>query len=129
MAKPNPADLPALQLNGDGYNGLRHGLPARHTRLLAANVALIDLNDTAQVVSIRAHHRSAEFVEPSPRGLVAPQPQDALDPERIGTVLLAGDLPGSEEPQAKGSTGTMKDGSRRDGRMFLAAWANKQPPR
>ena len=40
-------------------------------------------------------------MEPCPGGLVAAEPKGALEAERAGPVLLAGDLPRAEEPVAQ----------------------------
>jgi hypothetical protein len=53
------------------------------------------------LIPIGSDHGPAELVEPSPGRLVAPKPHGPLAPERVGPVLLAGHLPGNEEPLAQ----------------------------
>ena len=62
----------------------------------------IDLHGAGQQVTVWTNHRAPEAVEHRPRRLVARQPQNALQPQGADALLLAGDVPGGGEPNAKG---------------------------
>jgi hypothetical protein len=47
-----------------------------------ANVALLDLDGAREYFAAGEHHRSAQLVQPHPRGLIATQPKDALQAQR-----------------------------------------------
>jgi len=128
LREPDPAVAAGfVQLQGDGHDGLGVGLTARYTLLLATDVGLVDLDQTRQQVTVRAHHRSAQLVLDRPRGLVAAQPEDPLEPERAGTELLVGDVPGGREPGRQRSARLVEDGARRH-RGLVAARSAGQPP-
>ncbi len=58
---------------------------------LPPTVGLVDLDTPAEPLTIRAHHRDTKAVQHHPRGLVAAEPERALQPERAETLLLAGE--------------------------------------
>lgn len=71
-----------LDLHGDRNNHLGLGLAAVNAALDATHVSVIDLDVTGQSLAARADHRRAVAVQHRPRGLVEPQSQRVLDPQR-----------------------------------------------
>ena len=67
---------------------------------LGADLRLVHLDAPSQPFPLGTHHGSPKFVEPRPRGQVAPQAENLLDCDRAGSGLLAGDLPDGSKPQS-----------------------------
>ena len=76
-----------FQLTASGDAGLR-----------PANPGVIELDVAMERLAGRIHHRSAQLVEHHPRGLIAPQPELMLDPERRDTALVSGHQVRRPEP-------------------------------
>lgn len=109
-----PEALRFAHLHGDGHNGLLVRLASMSPFFLAAHVALVDLHDSRQAIAARPNHRTAELVEPRPGGLIAVNTEHPLEGQGVGSVLVAGDLPGGDEPQLERLTGSLEDRSGRD---------------
>src|SRR5712692_7962885 len=56
-------------------------------------------NPATQPIPVWPDHRPPQLVQPGPGRLVAPQSQNALQAERTGTILLAGDVPHGAKPR------------------------------
>ena len=127
--QPYSPDLASVDLGGDRDDGLLDRLAAPHSSLHAPDIALVHLHNAAQLVAIRSDHGPAELVEPDPRCLVASQSEHALEPESIGSVFLARELPGSEKPQTQGRARAVEHGSRQHRGLPSTVWADETPPR
>src|SRR5271157_953517 len=64
----------------------------------AANVCLIDFDGSGQLLSPRAHHRTTQFMEPSPRCIVAAKSENSLQTESACSMLLACQKPYGQKP-------------------------------
>lgn len=78
-----------MNLHGNRYNRHLFGFTAPNTRLFSANIGFIDLDLSAEAIAIWAHHRVSHLMQPSPRRLIAAEPNYPLKAECITTVLLA----------------------------------------
>src|SRR3989442_414655 len=67
----------------------------------AAEVALVDLYFTGELVAAGRDHRPPELVQPGPGGLVRAERERVLQAERADAVFLVGDVPGGREPERK----------------------------
>jgi hypothetical protein len=109
MLKADAAEPPAILLGCYGDDGLALGFSASRARFRAANIGFVNLNSTGQQVPTRPNYRAAQLVQPSPRGLVAAEPQLPLQAERADSVLLAGNEPHRQEPYPQRLAGTLED--------------------
>src|SRR6266545_3742849 len=71
----------------------------------------------------RAGPYPTELVQPGPGGLVAPDPQLALQPQGAHPVLLARDQPHGPEPHRQRLAGALEDRARDHRRLVVAAGA------
>jgi hypothetical protein len=85
-------------LSGDYNQGLPFRLTAPNALFWAAKIGFVNLNSSNKAVAPKSNHCAPQFVNPSPCSLVATQTQDALEPERISTGLLARYKPHSLKP-------------------------------
>src|SRR5215469_1707083 len=92
----------------------------------SAQVSLVHLDPTAQLVTARSHHGPSQFVQPCPGGDVAAQTQNALQPQRTGSVLLRRHPPDSPEPQGQRFPGILEDRTRRQRHLVFAASTDQQ---
>ena len=113
------ADLAVVHLNGDDDDRPVDRRAARDAGLFLAQVGLIDLDVTSELVPVGSDHRPPQFVQPAPSGVIASQAQGALQTQRAGPRFLARDFPGGQEPQPQ-LPRTLEDGARR-GRDLTSA--------
>ena len=92
-----------------------------------AQKGLIDLYGTAEPLSIWAHHRPPEFVQPGPGRLVASEAQDSLQAEGAYSVLLVGEIPDRLEPDPERFAGPLEERPCRGRRLTLALGAAHEP--
>src|ERR1700724_1865066 len=78
--------------------------------ILAPNPGFVDFDWALQSLSVGTDHRRAEFVEPGPGRLVAPQAKYLLKGVSAGSVLLAGHQPDRLEPESERLARVLKDG-------------------
>jgi len=123
---PDAAHSLVRFLHGDRNQGLLFGLSARHPLLDPAQVRLVDFDGTRQPIAPRPHHRPPQLVQPSPRRLVAAQPQDLLEPLGARPGLLAGHPPPSAEPRGQRGPGVLKDRAGRHRGLSSAGRAVKE---
>ena len=64
----------------------------------------------ARQLTLGTHHRSAQLVQPRPRGLIGTQAQHVVQILRRGSVLLRGHQPDRGKPRAQRRTRAVKDG-------------------
>ena len=66
-------------------------------------------------------------MQPCPRRLVASQPQESLNRQSAGSVLLVGDMPHRPEPEQQRKSAAIKDRPRRHRRLSPTPPAKPQP--
>ena len=133
-AQPNPSEAFGLQ-QLDGQNDQHLGRPVlaahRGEGLLAigdGEVGLIDLDLALQAVPIGAHHGPAKPMQHGPGGLVAAQPQHALQAQSADALLLVGQVPRRGQPHTQRRAGLVEDGAGSDGALVGAAAAHQAQP-
>ena len=90
MAQPSTAEAArTVHLHRDGHDRLRLRLPARHAGLLAADVALVDLDSAGEAVAVGGHHRRAQPMQHRPPGLIAAQPSARCSPSALALCFCA----------------------------------------
>jgi hypothetical protein len=110
VLEPDPPEsLGTHDLHSDRDDRLGLRLAPADTALQATDVPLVDLDVTAQPLTMRTNHRDPIAMQHRPRGLVRAQPERALNPQRRDPVLLTGHLPCRREPQLKWGPSAMKD--------------------
>jgi hypothetical protein len=128
MTHTDPPDLlTRLKLDRQQHQGLPLCSPTPFPRLFAAHIALVGFHETGQAITSRTHHGPPQLLQPCPRRLVTTQPQESLDRQSAGPVLLVGDLPHRPKPQRQGKSAAIKDRSRRHGRLPPTPPAKPQP--
>ena len=115
-AHPHPAEAAVIALDGDHDQRLAVQATPAPTRFHPADKGFVDLDRPAQQLATGQHHRAAQLVQPRPRGLVAPEPEHPLQPERADPVSLIHDVPHRRKPAPQRQTAAVKDRPRRDRR-------------
>src|ERR1035441_3029082 len=92
---PNPV---SIFLRSNHNQRLASRLTSPNALLFATPVCLVHFHHSGEAVPPRPHHGTPQFMQPSPRGVVAPQAQNPLEADSAGTVLLAGDCPHRPKP-------------------------------
>jgi hypothetical protein len=117
-----------MNLHSNGYNRLLFGFTAANARLFSANIGFIDLDLSGKAIAIRTHHRVSHLMQPSPRRLIAAEPNHPLKAECITPVLLARYMPHRLKPRTKRFSTTFKKRTRSHRRLTLTNSASKQSP-
>ena len=110
-AQADAADALAVLLGGNRDNGLALDLPAPLVLFRAAHIGFVRFHRATEAIPPRADHRPAQLVQPRPGGLVAAEPQRALQTEGADAVLLAGDEPHGHEPGPERLARAFEDGA------------------
>jgi len=108
------------------FEGLPHSPSATFTRLLAANVCLIDFHCAFKSISIRSYHGMTQLVQPHPSGSVTSQPQRPLKPKGADPMFLIRHIPHSPEPNVQRFSRILKDGAGRHRSLQAAFLAVEQ---
>jgi len=90
-AQSDPAEPSLLDSHGNCNQSLGFRLTAGSSGMHTTDIRFIHFNVSRQSIALRAHHRSPQLVQPGPRRLVAAEAQHALQAQRAGAGLLAGD--------------------------------------
>src|SRR5512132_2174842 len=98
MSHADTTDPLSIFLRSIHTQRLASPLTSSNALLLAAPVCLVHFHHPGEAIPPRSHHGTPQFMQPSPRGVVAPQAQHPLEPDSAGTVLLAGDCPHRPKP-------------------------------
>ena len=112
LSKPNPSDSRTIQLSRNYNQRLSCCSTTPFSSLFASDVRFIDFHNAPKPVPSRPDHRSAEFVQPCPRGTIAAETEDALQPQRIRPIFLTRNMPDCSEPKIQRLLRVLKDGSR-----------------
>ena len=121
--RPRPAPFSCRSHCNQGFT---LGLSAENTFFLAAPVGFIDFHYATQPLPPRTYHRPPQLVQPRPGRLVAAQPENALQTQRAGPVLLRGHVPDRPEPQPQRFARVLED--RAGGHRRLPPAAGALPP-
>jgi hypothetical protein len=114
MSQTGPSDgIAWRKLDRQQHPSFPSGSPTPLARLFAAQITLLRFDDTFQAVPPRTNHRPAQLVQPSPRRLVAPQPQQPLDGQGARPVLLVRHLPPRAKPPRQRQAAALQDRSDR----------------
>jgi hypothetical protein len=103
--------------------------PPRHARVFPAFLPrhrFLHFDHTRQPIAAWSHHGPTQLMQPSPRRFIAAQPQDALQPFRAGSVLLAGYPPDRPKPRHQRRARSRKNGPHLDRHLILAPRAVEQ---
>jgi len=109
--QPNSTDTLSIHLSGNGYESLLAYVATAPALFDAPYEGFIDLNVARKLIATRAHHRPPQFMEPSPRCLIAAETQDSLESQGAGAVLLGDHPPHHLKPQAQGLPRSMEEGA------------------
>ena len=113
---PNPPEaFRRVNLHRNCNNCLRLRISSSPSLFFPADIAFIDLDNTAQAFTAWPHHCASQLVQPSPRRLIAAEAEDTLKPQRTGAVLLTRYIPHGAEPSDQGQTGVLKNCSGSNG--------------
>ena len=105
---------------------------APRPRLLPLSLPPTNVSSTstpsAQPVPTWPDHRPSQLVQPGPCRLIAPQPQDALQSQNAGAVLLAGYEPDGQKPGPQRGPRSLEYRPRHDRDLFATISAMQVPP-
>jgi len=121
--QPDSAGPLSIHLNGNGDGGLLADVTTSPARFDASHKRFVDFDLARELIATRAHHRSPQFVEPHPGGLIATEPQDPLQPQGTGAILLSDHPPHHLKPQTQGLAGPVEDGPGCSGCLVTARHA------
>jgi len=96
----------------DGNNRFPLSTSPTDLRPTASNICLINFNGSGQLISARAHHRTAQFMKPNPRCIVAAKAENSFQTESASSMLLACHKPHGKKPSSQGFVSLMKQCSR-----------------
>src|SRR5579859_7302421 len=122
------SDTASLFLSRNYNQGFLFGFATSHAFLQPAQKGFIDFHGPSQPFTARPDHRPAQFMQPSPGRLVAPQAQYALQPQSTDAVLLRRYPPHRPKPKGERGVGILEDRSGRH-RHFAAAIRTAPPHR
>ncbi len=117
---PHSSGAAVAGFYGDRDQGFAVGAAPAPARFDAADDRLVDLDRAREQFAAGADHRAPELVKPRPRGLIAAQAQDALQPERADALLLIDDVPDGREPTRQRRPRAGEDRARRHRRLAAA---------
>src|ERR1700683_3277536 len=107
------SDTASLFLSRHYNQGFLFGFPPPHAFLQPAQKGFIDFHGPRQPFTARPDHRPAQFMQPSPGRLVAPQAPYALQPQSTDAVLLRRYPPHRPKPKGERGVGILEDRSGR----------------
>ncbi len=108
-------------LHSDLHDRLVCRAAATTARRWSSEHRLVDLDDTSQPLTSRAHHRCPVAVQHRPRSLLGPDREGPLETQCGDPMLLADHHPGRREPHCQRRTRSVKDRVRRSGHTTTTA--------
>ena len=114
-----------LYLDGNHHNRLFDRFAAFGAVFLPSNIAFVNLHASTQPIPAGTHHRPAKLLKLGPGRRVAFQIQYSLEPERVGPVLLSGQLPHRQEPNLQRLARALEKRSRGQPRLRMTVWAQQ----
>ena len=104
--------LGRINFNSDNHNLFAFAATSSlASHVATANVGLVNLNTSVELISTRTHHGAPHFVQPCPCSLITSQTKNALQPQSTRSVFLAGHKPDGSKPRSQRHPCTFKDGS------------------
>src|ERR1035437_2921494 len=116
----DPADLAAILLCRNENQRLLAMFAALRALLRGAPLHLIHLHASRQPIPARPNHRPTQLVQPRPSRLITAQPQDSLQVQCTGAILLRRHPPDSSEPHRQGLMRILEDRACRHGGLIAA---------
>ena len=113
-------------LRGDDHQGLALGTATTVALLQTADECFVDFDPACKSVSIRANHRSTQFVQPSPCRLVTPKTHDTLNSKSTRSIFLTSHPPHRTKPKCQRLANVLKYRSRRNRRLKLTVTADQK---
>ena len=92
----------------------------------AAYVGLVHFHSTLEPITAWSHHGPTKLVQPGPGSEVAPQSQNALQPQGTGSVLLRRYPPDRPKPQDQWFARVLKNRPGRQRCLMLASRADQK---
>ena len=121
-------DSVAVLLGRNEDQRLPHSSSATFTRLLTANVCLIDFQDAFQSITSRSYHSMTQLVQPNPSSSITSQPQCSLKPKGADPVFLISHVPHSPKPNRQRFSRILKDRAGRYRSLQSTSFTEKQSP-
>jgi len=90
------------------------------------DVCFIYFNLSGQLIPSGAHHRTTQFMKPSPCSIVTAETKDPFQSESTGSMFLTRHKPHSKKPRPKWFMTAMKQSSRTNGRLPLTFSAKEK---
>src|SRR5215472_2570429 len=115
------SDTASLLLSRNYNQGFLFRSATSHAFLQPAQKGFIDFHGPSQPFTARPDHRPAQFMQPSPGRLVAPQAQHPLQPQSAHAILLRGHPPHRLEPNRQRGVRVLEDGSGRQRNLAAAS--------
>src|SRR5208337_1800019 len=91
------------------YPGLAVGFPPVHAKFFATDESLINFDRTHKDIAAVTYRAPLELMQPSPRRLIAPEPELPLQTFSASTRLLCRNPPHGTQPFSKRFTRPMKE--------------------
>lgn len=126
MNQPNSTNVVSILLCSNDNQGFPRRTAPTFPGLFTPNIGFIHVNLPRQKLPIRANHRTAEFMQPTPRGLVTPKTKDSLKSQGAGTTFLTRHMPHCTKPHHQRQSAILKDCARSYRYLTPAIRANKQ---
>ena len=127
-AHSDSADPVPVRLHRHDHDGRGEGFTPTDTARDSSHIGCIDLDATRTALPSGPTHGAPQRVTPCPRGLIAPQPEDALAPHGIHALRLTRDGPHRVEPCAQRFPSAREDRACRCSGLALAYRASELPP-
>ena len=94
----------------------------------SSDVGFIYFNFSGQLIPSGAHHRTTQFMKPSPGCIITAKPKDPFQSEGTGSMFLTRHKPHSQKPRPKWFVTPMKQSSRSNGRLSFTFSAKVKTP-
>ena len=117
LCHPNSARTTATHFRCYCNDGFSLSTSTTNLRPDAPDVCFIYFNFSGQLFPSRAHHRTTQFMKPSPRSIVTAKTKDPFQSESTGSMFLTRHKPHSKKPCPKWFVTPMKQSSRSNGRL------------
>lgn len=111
---PNATNRSAADFCRDRHKSLPPHVATASPRFQAPHKRFVHLDRARESVTFWTNHGPAQLVEPRPSRAVTPQPEYALQPHRIGSILLARQPPHCSAPQAQRLVRLVEDRTSRE---------------
>ena len=95
-----------------GNNRLSLSTSPTNLRPTSPDICLINFNVSGQLIPSRAHHRTTQFMKPSPRRIVTAKSKNPFQTESASSMFLTRHKPHGQKPSSQGFVGLVKQCSR-----------------